>query len=308
MRAAWYESAGPASEVLSVGEMEAPRSGPEEVLVRVSASGVNPGDVKKRADWIGLGIGYPRVIPHSDGAGEIEGVGEGVASSRIGERVWVWGAQSGRPFGTAAEYVALPGKQAVALPEGVGFEVGACLGIPARTAHRCVFAEGPLSGKTVLVAGGAGAVGGFAVSFAKWGGAEVIASVGSEEQAEVALEAGAGHDLNYRTDDVVARVEEMDTEALAPLRTIAAYSSDAEAEPTLPFWPLLFKNATIRLVGSDDLPEAANRKAATDITTYLESGVLRPRIASRYPLARIAEAYEAVESGQSGGRVILDID
>ena len=308
MRAAWYESAGPASEVLSVGEMEAPRSGPEEVLVRVSASGVNPGDVKKRADWIGLGIGYPRVIPHSDGAGEIEGVGVGVASSRIGERVWVWGAQSGRPFGTAAEYVALPGKQAVALPEGVGFEVGACLGIPARTAHRCVFAEGPLSGKTVLVAGGAGAVGGFAVSFAKWGGAEVIASVGSEEQAEVALEAGAGHDLNYRTDDVVARVGEMDTEALAPLGTIAAYSSDAEAEPTLPFSPLLFKNATIRLVGSDDLPEAANRKAATDITTCLESGVLRPRIASRYPLARIAEAYEAVESGQSGGRVILDID
>ena len=147
-----------------------------------------------------------------------------------------------------------------------------------------------------------------AVSFAKWGGAEVIASVGSEEQAEVALEAGAGHDLNYRTDDVVARVEEMDTEALAPLGTIAAYSSDAEAEPTLPFWPLLFKNATIRLVGSDDLPEAANRKAATDITTCLESGVLRPRIASRYPLARIAEAYEAVESGQSGGRVILGLN
>jgi NADPH:quinone reductase len=277
---------------------------------------------------MGFGIGYPRVIPHSDGAGEIEGVGEGVASSRVGERVWVWGAQSGRPFGTAAEYVALPSKQAVALPEGVGFEVGACLGIPARTAHRCVFADGSLSGKTVLVAGGAGAVGGSAISFAKWGGAEVIASVGSEEQAEVALEAGAGHALNYRTDDVVARVGEitegsgvdrivevalgrnlqLDTEALAPLGTIAAYSSDAEAEPTLPFWPLLFKNATIRLVGSDDLPEEANRKAATDITACLEAGVLRPRIASRYPLARIAEAYEAVESGQSGGRVILDID
>ena len=170
MRAAWYERGGPASEVFAVGDMEAPRPGPGEVLVRLRASGVNPGDLKKRADWMGLGIGYPRVIPHSDGAGAIEEVGEGVPSSRVGERVWVWGAQSGRPLGTAAEYVALPGGQAVALPGGVGFEAEACLGIPARTAHRCVFADGPVEGLSVLVAGGAGAVGGFAVSFAKWGG------------------------------------------------------------------------------------------------------------------------------------------
>lgn len=117
--------------MLSVGEMEAPLPGPGEVLVRVRASGINPGDVKKRADWMALGVGYPRVIPHSDGAGVIEGVGTGVAPSRVGERVWVCRAQSGRPFGTAAEYIALPGEQAICLPDVVGFEAGACFGIPA---------------------------------------------------------------------------------------------------------------------------------------------------------------------------------
>src|SRR5215204_3832403 len=294
MRAAWYERGGPASEVLTVGEMDAPRPGPREVLVRVRASGVNPGEVKKRADWMGFGIGYPRVILHSDGAGTIEEVGEGLSPSRVGERVWVWGAQSGRPFGTAAQYAALPSEQAVPLLDGVGFEVGACLGIPARTAHRCVFADGSVSGETVLVSGGAGAVGSFAVSFAKWGGARVIATVGSEGQAEAAM--GAGADLA------------LDAEVIALGGTIAAYASDAEPEPRLPFWPLLFKNVTIRLVGSDDLPEDAERQAVEDIAACLEAGALQPRIALRLPLERIAEAHEAVEGGQSGGRVILDID
>jgi len=311
MRAAWYERGGPASEVLTVGEMDAPRPG--------------PGEVKKRADWMGFGIGYPRVIPHSDGAGTIEEVGEGVSPSRVGERVWVWGAQSGRPFGTAAEYVALPSEQAVSLPDEVGFEVGACLGIPARTAHRCVFVDGAVSGETMLVAGGAGAVGGFAVSFAKRGGAEVIATVGSEGQA--ALEAGAHHVLNYRADDVAARVAEitggsgvgrvvevafgrnlaLDAEALAPHGTIATYASDAEPEPRLPFWPLLFKNITIRLVGSDDLPEDAERCAAADITACLKEGLLRPRVGVRFPLGEIAEAHEAVEGGRAGDRVVVDV-
>ena len=159
MRAAWYERGGPASEVLTVGEMDAPRPGPREVLVRVWVSGVNPGEVKKRTDWMGFGIGYPRVVPHSDGAGTIEEVGVGVSHSRVGERVWVWGAQSGRPFGTAAEYTAVPEAQAIPLPEEIDLEVGATLGIPARTAHRCVFADGSVSGKIVLVSGGAGAVG-----------------------------------------------------------------------------------------------------------------------------------------------------
>jgi NADPH2:quinone reductase len=327
MRAAWYERGGPAGEVLRVGEMEDPRPEAGDVLVRVHASGVNPGEVKKRSDWMGYGIGYPRVVPHSDGAGTIEGVGEDVSPSRVGERVWVWGAQSGRPFGTAAEYVALPSERAVPLPDGVGFEVGASLRIPARTAHRCVFADGPVSGEKVLVSGGAGAVGGFAVSFAKWGEAEVIATVGSDEHAEAALRAGADHALNYRADGVAACVAEitggsgvgrivevafgrnlaLDAEAIALGGTIAAYASDAEPEPRLPFWDLLFKNVTIRLVGSDDLPEVAERRAVEDIAACLEAGVLRPRIGMRLPLERIAEAHEAVEGGRAGGRVILDI-
>lgn len=327
MRAAWYERGGPASEVLTVGEMDTPRPGPGEVLVHVQTSGVNPGDVKKRADWVGLGVGYPRVVPHSDGAGVIEGVGEGVPPSRVGQRVWVWGAQSGRPFGTAAEYTAVPEARAVPMPDGVGFEVGACLGIPARTAHRCVFFDGTVSGETVLVAGGAGAVGGFAVSFAKWGGAEVIATVGSEGHAEAVLKAGADHALNYRAEDVAARVREitegsgadrivevafgrnlaLDTEVIALHGTIAAYASDADPEPRLPFWPLLFKNVTIRLVGSDDLPEDAKRRAVEDTASCLEAGMLRPRVGMRFPLEGIAEAHEAVEGGHAGGRVVVDV-
>lgn len=327
MRAAWYERGGSASEVLSVGEMAVPRPGPGEVLVKVHASGVNPGDTKKRADWMGLGVAYPRVVPHSDGAGVVEEVGAGVDPSRVGERVWVCRAQSGRPFGTAAEYVALPGEQAIPLPDGVGFEAGACLGIPARTAHRCVFADGPVEGKTVLVTGGAGAVGGFAVSFARWGGATVIATVGSGEHVGLAAAAGAEHALNYRTEDVAARVGRItggagadrivevalgrnrvtDAEALAPHGTIAAYASDADAEPALPFWPLLFKNATIRLVGSDDLPEDAERRAVEDIGACLGAGLLRPRVGMRFPLEGIAEAHEAVEEGGTGGRVVVDI-
>ena len=327
MRAAWYEQGGSASEVLHIGEMETPSPDPGEVLVRVRASGINPGDTKKRADWMGLGVAYPRVIPHSDGAGVIEEVGEDVFASRVGERVWVWGAQSGRPFGTAAEYVAVSGEQAVVLPEGVGFGAGACLGIPARTAHRCVFADGPVEGKVVLVTGGAGAVGGFAVSFARWGGARVIATVGSEEQADMALEAGAEYALNYRTEDVADCIREITrgkgvdcivevafgknlpiaAEAIAPHGTIVTYASDAEAEPRLPFWSLLFKNATIRLVGSDELPEEAERRAIADTSACLGMGLLRPRVARRFPLERIAEAHDAVDGGRAGGRVILDV-
>lgn len=327
MRAAWYEHGGTASEVLNVGEMEAPRPGPREVLVRVRTSGINPGDTKKRADWMGLGVGYPHVIPHSDGAGVIEEVGDGTSASRMGERVWVWGAQSERPFGTAAEYVAVPNEQAVPLPGGFGFGAGACLGIPARTAHRCVFADGPVEGKVVLVTGGAGAVGGFAVSFAKWGGATVIATVGSEEQVDPALEAGAEHTLNYRTEDVAVCIREItggkgadrivevafgknlpiDAEAIAPHGTIVTYASDADAEPRLPFWPLLFKNAKIRLVGSDELPEEAEHRAVADTSACLDAGLLRPRVARRFPLESIAEAHEAVDGGRAGGRVVLDI-
>src|SRR3954469_9718129 len=167
MKAAWYETQGAARDVLVVGEMPDPEPGPAEVRIRVAASGINPGDVKKRQNAFGYGMPYPRVIPHSDGAGTIDRVGDGVAASRVGERVWCFGAQSYRPFGTAAEYVVVPSEQAVPLPAGVSFEQGACLGIPGITAHRAVHAGGEVDGRVVLVQGGAGAVGQCAVALAR---------------------------------------------------------------------------------------------------------------------------------------------
>ncbi|OYW84276.1 MAG: hypothetical protein B7Z20_11135, partial [Sphingobium sp. 32-64-5] len=181
MRAVWYEAIGSAADVLRFGEMETPQPGPGEVRVRLHASGVNPSDVKTR---IGARapIAFPRVIPHSDGAGEIDAVGEGVSAARIGQRVWVWNAAWRRPFGTCAEYICLPEAQAVALPQGTSFEAGACLGIPASTACHAVFADGDVSGQTVLVTGGAGAVGHYAIQLARWGGARVIATVSGPEK------------------------------------------------------------------------------------------------------------------------------
>jgi NADPH2:quinone reductase len=327
MRAAWYERQGAAREVLVVGEMEMPQPGIGEVRVRVYRSGLNPGDIKKRADAFGLGMAYPRVIPHSDGAGVIDAVGAGVAADRVGERVWVYGAQSYRPFGTAAEYVALPDEQAVRLPDAVGFAIGACLGIPARTAHAAVFAAGSVSGRTVLTAGGAGNVGRAAVALAAWGGATVIATVGNPAHTDLVRSAGAAHVLDYHAADVAAQVRALtggagvdlivevafgrnlplDAAVIAQHGVISAYSSDADAEPRLPFWPLLFNNVTIRLVGSDDLSPVEERRAVADITTSLDAGALQPHIARRFPLEEIATAHEAMEGPHPPGHIILDI-
>ena len=177
MLAAWYERGGPATEVLEVGEMDAPEPGNAEVRVRLRFSGINPGDTKKRGDWVGFGLPFPRIVPHSDGAGVVEGVGEGVDAARIGQRVWVYGAQSYRPFGTAAQLTVVPTEQAVELPDNVSDEVGACLGIPGITAHRAVFADGPVASKTVLVHGVLGGVGSLAAQLARWRGATVIGTV-----------------------------------------------------------------------------------------------------------------------------------
>src|SRR3954470_1711701 len=177
MLAAWYEEPGPAADVLRVGEMDDPVPGPDEVRVRLSRSGVNPGDAKKRGDWVGYGMPYPRVIPHSDGAGVIDAVGGGVVGARLGERVWVYGAQSHRPFGRAPKLTVVPADQAVALPDEVGDEVGACLGIPGITAHRAVFSDGSGADATVLVHGVLGGVGSMAAQLAAWNGATVIGTV-----------------------------------------------------------------------------------------------------------------------------------
>src|SRR3954453_4244401 len=184
MLAAWYERPGPAAEVLEGGEMAEPEPSDGEVRVRVALSGVNPGDAKKRGDWVGSGLPFPRIVPHSDGAGVIDAVGQGVDRSRIGQRVWVYGAQSYRPFGTAAQRTVVPAEQAVPLPDDVSDEIGACLGIPGITAHRAVFGDGPVAGKTILVQGVLGAVGSLAAQLARWGGATVIGTVTRESDLE----------------------------------------------------------------------------------------------------------------------------
>ena len=210
MKAVWYEQPGPAAEVLTFGELPTPEPEAGEVRVRVQVSGINPSDTKFRSGWMGLRQPYPRTIPHNDGAGMIDAVGEGVPRSRLGERVWIYEAQRGSPFGTAAEYVTVPSHKAVKLPDDMGFEAGACLGVPAMTAHFLVFSDGPVAGQTILVHGGAGAVGMYTLQLAKWGGVETeIATVSSPEKADIARQMGVDHTINYREEGVAARVREL---------------------------------------------------------------------------------------------------
>lgn len=326
MRAVWYETTGPAAQVLRLGEMETPQPGPGEVRVRLSASGVNPSDVKSR-DGLRGPIAFPRVIPHSDGAGEIDAVGEGVSPARIGERVWVWNAAYRRAFGTCAEYVCLPEAQAVSMPKGTSFEAGACLGIPASTACHAVFADGDVAGQTVLVTGGAGAVGHYAIQLARWGGAKVIATVSGPEKAKAAEAAGAHAVVNYREGDVAAailaanhgkpvdRVVEVEFGGNLPVISavigeggvIAAYGSMADAEPKLPFYPLMFRNVTLRMliVYLLSSPERARMLARLDAA--LEEGALSHAIAATFDLADSAKAHEAVESGKLIGNAVITI-
>lgn len=326
MSAAWYERQGPASDVLIVGEMPSPTPGPGEVRIRVAASGINPGDVKKRQDTFGVGMPFPRVIPHSDGAGLIESVGDRVSSSRIGERVWCFGAQSYRPFGTAAEYVVVPADQAIRLPEGVSFTQGACLGIPAITAHRAVHIAGSVQGRTVLVQGAAGAVGQCATGLARHAGAQVIAAVRSERDRAVAQRAGAHHSLvtaGLSVDELVDRIRTLapdgvdhivevafnanialDEQVLGLGGSIAAYAT-GDPTPTVPFWPLVFKNVSLFFLGSDDFPFAAKLAAATAVNEILAGAWPGFEVGEQFALESIAQAHELVEAGTASGRVVL---
>ncbi len=326
MKAAWYEQLGPASEVLRVGTMPAPEVGPHEVLIRLYVSGINPSDVKKR-HGIREKMQFPRIIPHSDGAGIIEKVGREVSKNRIGQRVWIYNARWKRPFGTAAELVVLPAKLAIPLPDNTSFEAGACLGIPAMTAHRCVFSEGTVQGKTILVTGGAGSVGHYAIQFAKWGGAKVITTVSNAEKGKHAKNAGSDHVLNYREENVVERIKaitdnqgidriiEVDfggnlttnQEIITLNGCIAAYASEGNSNPSVPFYHLLFKGVTIHLVNVYELADNARSQAIRDINLMLETGNLIHAIAKRFNLDEIVSAHQLVESGTAIGNVILTI-
>lgn len=321
MKAAWYDRRGAAAEVLFVGHMDDPIPGPGDVRIRVRASGINPGETGKRSG-AGAAMPFPRVIPHSDGAGVIDAVGPSVPQNRVGERVWCFGAQSYRPFGTAAELVVVPAWQAVPIPERVSFEQGACLGIPGITAHRAVFADGPVTDQTLLVVGAAGAAGSMATALARWGGARVLALVRHERDTDLARKAGAEQvflathpDLTSRIraaapdgvnriiDVVFATYAQLYADIIAQGGAIATYSS-SHPKPPIPFWPLLFLNTTIRLLGSDDFPPDAKRQAAEDINSWLRQ-VRPPFDITTRPLDEIASAHEAVERRATRGRIVL---
>ncbi len=326
MQAIWYERNGPAGEVLQLGELETPSPASGEVLVRLATSGINPIDVKRRAGARGQTIKDPLVVPGFDGAGVIERVGEGVEPGRVGERVWLYEGQWQKPRGTAAELATVPAVRAVPLPQGTSFAEGACLGIPALTAHRAVFADGPVSGQTVLVTGGAGAVGAYAIQLAKLGGARVLTTVSSDAKAEIAADAGADYVFNYKAENVVRRIADLpggggvdrivevevggnldqSLAVLKPNGVIAGYASDAVLEPKVPFYGLAYKSLTMRFILVFMMPEAAKRQATAELTRWLEEGALRHYIARRFPLAEAAAAHERMEAGAIGN-LVLDI-
>jgi len=326
MKAAWYEQQGKANEVLHIGEMSIPEVKADEVLIRLYASGINPSDVKKR-QGIREVMQYPRIIPHSDGAGIIEKVGSGVSPDCIGQRVWVYNARLGRAFGTAAEFVSLPACLAVPLPANTSFDIGACLGIPAFTAHRCVFGNGSIKDKIVLITGGAGSVGYYAIQFAKWGGATVITTVSNHEKAECAKNAGADYIINYRNENVIDNIKKItsnkgvdhivDVDFGGNLKTIqeivalngfiAAYASEGNLNPVLPFYQLLFKGVTLSMVNVYELPDKAREQAINDIYSALECDILKPIISDQFHLDEIVSAHEVVEKGAKIGNIILKL-
>jgi NADPH:quinone reductase len=323
MRAVWYEQNG-AADVQHIGEMPDPMPGPGEVRVRMVTSGINPSDWKRR-QGLTRRMEFPRVIPHQDGAGVIDRVGPGVPASRLGERVWVYQAQIGRAFGTAAEYTVQPAIRAIPLPPNTSFAEGAGLGVPAMTAHRCVLADGPVIGKTVLVTGGAGAVGHYAIQWAKLGGARVIATVSSDHKAQIARAAGADDTLNYRTENTVQRLMDLtggigvdhivevdfagnfsvSREVLRDNGVLAVYAAGVAPQPPV---PLQFKasNITVRFVLVYDMPEAAKQAAVQDITALLEGGKLCHLPGPRFPLESAPEAHQAVEGGAIG-KVVIEV-
>lgn len=317
MRAAFYRSTGPAAEVIEIGDIACPEPAPGEVRVRVHASGINPSDTKRRAGWRGAAMAHDWVIPHVDGAGVVEAVGEGVDAGRIGERVFLYNAGRTTPYGTCAEYTVLPAGQAVPLPDAATFAEGAALGVPAQTACYAVMADRPVAGETFLVQGGAGAVGRYAVAFATLAGARVIATAGTPEGAALAREAGADLVIDRHNEDVVAavmaatdgggvsRIIEVDFGAnvaadvamIAENGVIASYSSTSLPEPVLPYYPLAYKGVTVRFVQAYILPPAARAEGLSAITSHIAAERLPHPPLATYPLEETAAAHAHAEGG-----------
>lgn len=329
MRAALYEEIGPASDVLHVRDIEAPTPAPGEVLVRLRTSGVNPADAKRRSGWGGLTLDLPFRVPHDDGAGTVEAIGDDVRDIAVGDRVWLYTIGRGRQFGTAAEYIAVPAHGVVPLPDGVDFATGACLGSPARTAHRCLFSDGPIEGANVLVAGAAGAVGHSAVQQARAAGAHiVIGTVGREEHEQVARDAGCDAVLDYRAEDLVESVMDttrgrgvdrivevdlaanmqLDCRVAATNGTISFYGTDSDHKPVVPLWRLLENSVLLRSILMYNTSQDEHALAVKDINAWLTSGHLTPRVAQRFSLDEIALAHDAVEFRSGDANVVVEID
>lgn len=326
MTSIYYDRFGAAADVLTLGDVAVPAPAKGEVTVRLAMSGVNPSDTKSRTGPPGVAKpAFAQVIPHSDGAGVIEAVGDGVDPARVGQRVWIWNGQWQRAFGTAAQSITLPQEQAVSMPDGMSFETGAILGIPGLTAAEAVFGAGDVTGQTLVISGGGGTVGFLAVQLAVWGGAQVIATCSPRDMDRV-RGAGAHHVLDYRsetlTDDIIAanggalvdrvlEVEfgsniEMCAAVIKANGTIAAYGSQIEMTPTLPFRPLLFKAVTIDIILIYLLPLPQRLERITRLHDAINAGALHCPVAQIYPLAECARAHDAVTAGGRAGAVLLD--
>jgi NADPH:quinone reductase len=320
VRAALYETHGRAADVLRVAEVDRPEPGPGQVRVRIEVSGVNPTDWKSRGGATARPLsGFQ--IPHHDGAGVIDAVGSGVDEGRIGERAWTWLAAHGQPWGTCAEWCVVPEDQAVPIPDGVSSELAASLGVPALTAHRCLFADGPLYGCSVVVAGGAGAVGHFAIELAKRAGARVAATVSGPAKAELAAQAGADLVVNYKDPDAADqlaafapadRIVEvalganlaLDLPLSGPQTTIVTYASEA-ADPVLPVRAAMTANVSMRFVLLYGVPRPVLRRTAADITQALADGALTELPVTRFSLDEIAAAHDAVQAGAVGKVLVI---
>lgn len=327
MRAIYYDRQGAAEDVLVFGSLPKPAPGVGEVLVRVHVSGLNPSDIKSRTGFISK-MAFQRIIPHQDGAGVIEAVGEGISPDRIGERVWIFEAQWSRASGTAADYVVVPSENAVLLPDSTSFEIGASLGVPALTAHRCLFADGDLRGLNVLIHGGAGVVGSAAIQLAKWSGAWVAATVRRPEHEDIARKAGADLVLNVHRDNVAAEVKEktktkgvdriIDVDLVANLNlnldclanggAISAYAArHVSEEVSIPVISSMIANCAIRFVYIYTVPMETKKAAIVDITECLLANAYNPLIGLILPLNRTFEAHVAIETGAVAGKVLIQI-
>ena len=326
MKAVWYTKTGNASDVLQIGELDDPLPNAGEVLVKIKASGVNPSDVKIRAGARGE-LQFPRVIPHSDGAGEIVDVGEGVDKNRIGERVWIWNGAFGRADGTCAELISLPEFQAVKINNEVSYESAACMGIPASTAYYGLLANGPIKNKTVLISGGAGAVGFYGIQIAKLSGANVITTISNDEKAEIANNAGADKVINYKNENVLEEIMEytendgvdrifevefggnlpINEKIIKPNGVIAAYGSMAEMEPKLPFYNLMFKGVKIDTFLIYSIEKKFREELLNGLSELLNQNSLKHMISQTYSIDDVVNAHEAMESGSVIGNIVIEI-